>query len=135
DLKRIALNVSCVQIGFHGKSPDDLAAALAHVAQREQVFLSQLDPELLAEFLAGNLFGIFTGNIFAFWNRPGSLVLVAPQRAAGMNEKHFNRSLPSSERNNSSACLRHDRSVGLSADCLAYRSLCNWSSARRKPWS
>ena len=111
DLERIALDVLCVQVGFNGKRRDDLAAALSNLSQRKQV-TGQLDPEFFAKFLASNLFGIFAGNIFALWDGPGASVLVAPERPAGVNEKHFHRSLPSAKCDDTGACRGHDRCFG-----------------------
>jgi hypothetical protein len=102
DFESVALDIRHVDVGFRSKGRHHLAAALTDVAERKSG-LREVDAELLAEFPARHLFGIFVSAVFALWNRPRGQILVAPERPAGMDQQHLDHSVAFAERKDAGA--------------------------------
>ena len=64
-----------------------LPPRLTNASERDQC-AGRHGAELLDEFAARGGLGILTGPALALGNRPGAIVLVAPERAAGMDQQH-----------------------------------------------
>ena len=64
-----------------------LPPRLTNASERDQRTCRH-DAELLDEFPARRRLRILAGAAFALGNRPGAIVLVAPERAAGMDQQH-----------------------------------------------
>ena len=72
---------------FEREAIDLLAAALANAPERDQS-AGRHDAELLGELASRRRLRILAGVAFTFGYCPGAIVLVAPERAAGMDQQH-----------------------------------------------
>jgi hypothetical protein len=88
DLERVAHDRIDVEISFDRKRGHPLATALPDVAQRFKRTgkIATCLFEKLSPRGDGRVLALMH---FAFWNRPGPLVLVPPKRPARMNQQDF----------------------------------------------
>jgi hypothetical protein len=88
-LKRIAGQFCGVEGSFSGERDHALAAALPDLAKRLQWADGCSRAKLLGEFAARCLLRIFRLIDLALRDRPRSVVLVSPERSAGVDEQNL----------------------------------------------
>jgi len=90
-LELVAGDVLDVEVALDRPYADQLAAWLAELAKVDPVSYRSCLAQLLFEFPVRSLFRILTRLILALRDRPGTVVLVGPERAAGMHDEHLER--------------------------------------------
>src|SRR5947209_2791639 len=106
--ERVAPDGADIQVALGRESVNPLAAALAYLAQRPQRS-GRRNAELLCKFPLRDGKRIFTGIDFALRYRPCAVVLVAPERSAGMDKQHLQGLPATSVHQDPCACCGHDR--------------------------
>ncbi len=84
---------------------DGLAARLADRAERPER-RGEVEPGLLAELAPGGVERFLAGFGLALGDGPGAVVLLRPERAAGMNEEYLDRAVATAVRQEPGAQLR-----------------------------
>jgi hypothetical protein len=84
-----ALNRRRVDIAIHCPDGNDFPTGLAHRYQRNSVAMN-FKTCFFVKFPLGRLQRIGTFVIFALRNRPRSIILLGPERAARMNQQYLN---------------------------------------------
>src|SRR6185312_15634306 len=85
-LERVARDGDRVEVALDGPGGHLLAALLLHAAQIGQLTRRKLGPGLLRELTAGARLGVLAVLVLALGDGPGGLVLVRPERAAGVHQ-------------------------------------------------
>ena len=89
-VERVAAQSRCVEVGLDEPGVDDFAAALLDRLQRHEM-VRRSEFRSLREIRAGSDERIFAGRELTFGDRPGAVVFVFPERAAGVDEEEFER--------------------------------------------
>src|SRR5262249_43731856 len=95
-----------VEVAFERKSVHLLAALLPDASQRKQR-ARERRAEFLGEFASRRGLWVFASHALALGNRPGSGILVPPERAAGMHQQHQEISVLTLEHENAGAFCCH----------------------------
>ena len=88
DLEIVAANVAHVEVELGCERGDELAPALLDLTKRGQRY-GQLEPKLFGKLPPCGDFRIFLVRILPLRDRPCAEILVAPERASGMNEENL----------------------------------------------
>src|SRR5215467_11618289 len=95
-----------VTVTLEGPGRHHLAARLLHRREGDEG-PARLDPRLLPELARGRDERLLAGVVLSLGNGPGAEVLVLPERAARMDEQHFQLAAAPTEHEQTSALLRH----------------------------
>lgn len=103
----VAPNRPRVEIAGHCPDRNDFPAGLAHRHQRNSLAVN-FKARFFVKLPLGSLQRISTFGIFALRNRPGSIILLCPEGAAGMDQQYLGRVAPCSmEQDPGTLLLRH----------------------------
>jgi len=90
EFDEVAHELARVEFTGDGPGMNEFAAFLADGAKGLEM-TGEADAGLFMEFTDGSVERGFAGIEFAFWDGPGAGMLVTPKRAAGVDEKYFDR--------------------------------------------
>src|SRR5207253_4968383 len=88
--ERVAFDARNIEIAFYCESVHQLSTALTYLAQWLQR-TGEAAAQLLQKFPARDIFRVFAGLDLALRDRPRTVILVAPERAAGVHQQHLQR--------------------------------------------
>jgi hypothetical protein len=89
DIESIADQRRRVKTALAGECDDALASSLSDLPQRLEWTNRSARAELLGKLAPRDLLWSISGIDFALRNGPGAIILLAPQRTAGMNEQNL----------------------------------------------
>ena len=88
-LELVADDVLDIEITFDCPHANQFAAGLAELTEVDPGSRGRFLAELLGEFPVRRLLRILARLVLALGDRPGTVVLLGPERAAGMHHEHF----------------------------------------------
>src|SRR5690606_16384344 len=105
--ERVAADSGSVQVAFHGKCRDELAARLADGAKGDGLTF-RADARLLFELATGGGKRLLALRVLAFRNGPGPIVLLRPIGPAGVDEENLGLAAFQPIEQEASATFRHE---------------------------
>ena len=99
-------------MAFSGECDDALPSLLPDLPQRQEWTNRSARAEFFGKFSLSNVLRNIIGIDFALWNGPGAIILLTPERTAGMNEQNL-------EPPSSSANSRRATCSGASAESIS----------------
>jgi hypothetical protein len=100
----VAFKSGDVELGAQGPGMDQLAAGLTDGFEGEEISLGR-GAGFFLELTEGRRERVFAIRDFPLRDRPGRLIFVGPQRAAGVDEEHFHTGCGAAKQQESGASI------------------------------
>lgn len=96
-----------VEVALDGPGPDELAAGLSDLAERQGAAGGRGQPEFLAELAASRIERFLVRSVLTLRQRPRAMVSTCPERSTGVGEQDLHGVAATTQDEQSSAATRH----------------------------